>query len=163
MSNKTSQPDQNKMKWDREMQLCVVVENIVSSKLVQLSQHAQSIVGLEFLVQGNWSRWLGCCGHLSQHPSWVGFPWLSSIGEKLTSPSSLRLFSLKKCIQAVKLSRLAWGNNSDFQPWRIQPAHGEACRRRFPKLYAEFPRLAVGKPKTKALEKMTTRMIEFIK
>ena len=41
------------MKSDREMQLCVVVENIVSSKLVQLSQHAQSIVGLKFLVQGN--------------------------------------------------------------------------------------------------------------
>ena len=40
------------MKRDREMELCVVVEHIVSGELVQLSQHAQSVVGLAFFVQG---------------------------------------------------------------------------------------------------------------
>ena len=39
----------NKIKTDREMQLCMVVEHIVSGELVQLSQHAQSVVGLRFL------------------------------------------------------------------------------------------------------------------
>ena len=38
-----------KMKTDREMQLCVVVEHIVGGQLVQLSQHAQAVVGLRFL------------------------------------------------------------------------------------------------------------------
>ena len=34
---------------DREMQLCVVVEDVVGGELVQLSQHAQAIVGLVHL------------------------------------------------------------------------------------------------------------------
>ena len=37
------------MKSDREMQLCVVVEDVVGGELVQLSQHAQAIVGLVHL------------------------------------------------------------------------------------------------------------------
>ena len=38
------------METDREMQLCVVVEHIVGGQLVQLSQHAQAVVGLRFLL-----------------------------------------------------------------------------------------------------------------
>ena len=36
---------------NREMQLRVVVEHIVSGKLVQLSQHAQPVVSLTFFIR----------------------------------------------------------------------------------------------------------------
>ena len=35
---------------DRQMQLSVIVENIVSSELVQLGEHAQPVVGLELNI-----------------------------------------------------------------------------------------------------------------
>ena len=42
--------------------------------------------------------------------------------------------------------------------WWIEPGHGEACRRRFPTLCAEFPRLAVGKPEMTALDPGTIKL-----
>ena len=50
-----------------------------------------------------------------------------------------------------------------FQSSWIQPGHGEACRRRFPILYAGFPMLAVGKPKMRALGTIRTGKIKHIK